>query len=240
MAGDPTPQATVRLAEILIAAGADVVELGVPFSDPIADGPVNQRAGLRAMAHGMGLQPALDLVARLRERTPVPLVFMTYYNLIFGYGLDRFCRDATGAGLDGLIVADLPPEEGGALVAASRREDLATIFLLAPTSTEERIRAVAAASTGFVYCVSRTGVTGVRDELPEGVRELVLRIREQTPTPICVGFGISRPEQVREVAAVADGVIVGSALVKMIEDAPDALDRVGAFLRELRSAIDTR
>jgi tryptophan synthase alpha chain len=240
MAGDPTPQATVRLAEILIAAGGDVVELGVPFSDPIADGPVNQRAGLRAMAHGMGLQPALDLVARLRERTPVPLVFMTYYNLIFGYGLDRFCRDATGAGLDGLIVADLPPEEGGALVAASRREDLATIFLLAPTSTEERIRAVAAASTGFVYCVSRTGVTGVRDELPEGVRELVLRIREQTPAPICVGFGISRPEQARKVAAVADGVIVGSALVKMIEDAPDALDRVGAFLRELRSAIDTR
>jgi tryptophan synthase alpha chain len=240
MAGDPTPQATVRLAEILIAAGADVVELGVPFSDPIADGPVNQRAGLRAMAHGMGLRPALDLVAHIRERASVPLVFMTYYNLIFGYGLDRFCRDATGAGLDGLIVADLPPEEGGALVAASRREDLATIFLLAPTSTEERIRAVAAASTGFVYCVSRTGVTGVRDELPEGVRELVLRIREQTPTPICVGFGISRPDQAREVAAVADGVIVGSALVKMIEDAPDALDRVGAFLRELRSAIDTR
>ena len=240
MAGDPTPQATVRLAETLIAAGGDVIELGVPFSDPIADGPVNQRAGLRAMAHGMGLRPALDLVARLRERASVPLVFMTYYNLIFGYGLERFCRDATGAGLDGVIVADLPPEEGGDLITAARREDLATIFLLAPTSTEERIRAVAAASTGFVYCVSRTGVTGVRDELPEGVGELVLRIREQTPTPICVGFGISRPEQVREVAAVADGVIVGSALVKMIEERPDAVDRVGAFVRTLRSAIDTR
>jgi tryptophan synthase alpha chain len=240
MAGDPTPQATVRLVETLIAAGGDIIELGVPFSDPIADGPVNQRAGLRAMAHGMGLRPALDLVARLRERASVPLVFMTYYNLIFGYGLERFCRDATGAGLDGVIVADLPPEEGGDLVTAARREDLATIFLLAPTSTEERIRAVAAASTGFVYCVSRTGVTGVRDELPEGVRELVLRIREQTPTPICVGFGISRPEQVREVAAVADGVIVGSALVQMIEEAPDAVDRVGAFVRTLRSAIDTR
>jgi len=240
MAGDPTPQATVRLAETLIAAGGDVIELGVPFSDPIADGPVNQRAGLRAMAHGMGLRPALDLVARLRERASVPLVFMTYYNLIFGYGLERFCRDATGAGLDGVIVADLPPEEGGDLITAARGEDLATIFLLAPTSTEERIRAVAAASTGFVYCVSRTGVTGVRDELPEGVGELVLRIREQTPTPICVGFGISRPEQVREVAAVADGVIVGSALVKMIEEGPDAVDRVGAFVRTLRSAIDTR
>lgn len=240
MAGDPTPEATVRLAEILVDAGADVIELGVPFSDPIADGPVNQRAGLRAMAHGMSLRPALDLVARLRERMTVPLVFMTYYNLILRIGLHRFCRDAAGAGLDGLIVADLPPEEGGELGAASRQEDLATIFLLAPTSTEQRIRAVAAASTGFVYCVSRTGVTGVRDELPEGVRELVLRIREQTDTPICVGFGLSRPEQVREVASVADGVIVGSALVQMIEEAPDALDRVGMFVRTLRSAIDDR
>jgi tryptophan synthase alpha chain len=240
MAGDPTPQATERLVEILVAAGADIVELGVPFSDPIADGPINQRAGLRAMAHGMGLRPALDLVARVRERSAVPLVFMTYYNLVLRYGLERFCGDASGAGLDGLIIADLPPEEGGELIAASRGVDLATIFLLAPTSTEERIRAVAATSTGFVYCVSRTGVTGIHDELPEGVRELVLRIREQTATPICVGFGISRPEQVREVAAFADGVIVGSALVKMIEDAPRGLDRVGAFVRDLKSAIDRR
>ncbi len=240
MAGDPTPQATERLVEILVAAGADIVELGVPFSDPIADGPVNQRAGLRAMAHGMGLRLALDLVARVRERCAVPLVFMTYYNLVLRYGLERFCGDASGAGLDGLIIADLPPEEGGELIAASRGVGLATIFLLAPTSTEERIRAVAAASTGFVYCVSRTGVTGIHDELPEGVRELVLRIREQTSTPICVGFGISRPEQVREVAAFADGVIVGSALVKMIEDAPCGLDRVGAFVRDLKSAIDHR
>jgi tryptophan synthase alpha chain len=240
MAGDPTLEATERLVEVLVDAGADAVELGIPFSDPIADGPVNQRAGLRALAHGMGLRPALDLVAQLRGRTSVPLIFMTYYNLVLRYGLERFCSDAAGAGLDGLIVVDLPPDEGGELVAASRRVDLASIFLLAPTSTAERIRAVAAASTGFVYCVSRTGVTGVRDELPEGLRQLVSRIREQTATPICVGFGISRPEQVREVAAVADGVIVGSALVKMIEDAPRLPDRVGAFLRHLRSAIDLR
>lgn len=240
MAGDPTTEDTERLVEILVAAGADVVELGVPFSDPIADGPVNQRAGLRAMAHGMGLRPALDLVTRLRGRVSVPVVFMTYYNPILRYGLERFGRDAAEAGLDGLIVADLPPEEGGELVAAARRVDLATIFLLAPTSTAERIRAVAAVSTGFVYCVSRTGVTGIRDELPEGVRELVSRIREQTATPICVGFGLSRPEQVRAVAAVADGVIVGSALVKMVEDAPQAFERVGAFVRDLRSAIDQR
>ena len=238
MAGDPTPQATERLVDTLVASGADVVELGVPFSDPIADGPINQRAGLRAMAQGMGLRPALEVVTRLRARTTVPLAFMTYYNLIFQYGLERFCRDATSAGLDGLIVADLPPEEGGELIAAARQADLATVFLLAPTSTEARIRAVAEACTGFVYCVSRTGVTGVRDELPEGLRDLVLRIREQTAAPICVGFGLSRPEQVREVALVADGVIVGSAIVQMIEDAPGELDRVGAFVRDLRAAVD--
>ena len=190
------------------------------------------------MAHGMGLDPALDLVARLRERTQIPLAFMTYYNLILRHGLEAFCRAAAAAGLDGLIVADLPPEEGGDLIAEARRVNLATVFLLAPTSTEERIKTVAAASTGFVYCVSRTGVTGVRDELPEGVRDLVGRIRRQTQTPICVGFGISQPAQAREAAAVADGVIVGSAIVKLIEEAPQALDRIAAFVRGLRAAID--
>jgi tryptophan synthase alpha chain len=240
MAGDPNPQATERLVDTLVASGADVVELGVPFSDPIADGPINQRAGLRAIAQGMGLRPALEVVTRLRLRATVPLAFMTYYNLIFQYGVERFCRDATAAGLDGLIVADLPPEEGGELIAAARQVDLATVFLLAPTSTDARIRAVADACTGFVYCVSRTGVTGVRDELPEGLRELVLRIRQQTAVPICVGFGLSRPGQVREVASVADGVIVGSAIVQMIEDAPEERARVGAFVRDLRAAIDAR
>jgi tryptophan synthase alpha chain len=240
MAGDPTPEATERFVDTLVASGADAVELGVPFSDPIADGPINQRAGLRAIARGMGLRAALEVVTRLRARATVPLAFMTYYNLILRYGLERFCRDATVAGLDGLIVADLPPEEGGELIAASREVDLATIFLLAPTSTEARIRAVAEACTGFVYCVSRSGVTGVRDELPEGVQDLVLRIREQTATPICVGFGLSRPAQVGEIASVADGVIVGSAIVKMIEDAPEGLDRIGAFVRDLRAAIDAR
>lgn len=237
MAGDPSPRATERLVELLVASGADAVELGVPFSDPIADGPVNQRAGLRALAHGMGLRPALDLVARLREATGVPLAFMTYYNLLLQHGLAAFCRDAVGAGLDGVIVADLPPEEGEALIAEARAAGLATVFLLAPTSTDERIRAVAAASTGFVYCVSRTGVTGARDELPEGIADLVGRIAAQTETPVCVGFGISRPAQAREVARVADGVIVGSALVRMIEEAPQDLDRVGAFVRDLRAAV---
>ena len=240
MAGDPDPRTTGVLVDAVVAAGADAVELGVPFSDPIADGPVNQRAGLRAMRHGMNVSRALDIVAGLRARSEVPFVFMTYYNLILHYGLQLFCRDAAGAGLDGVIVADLPPEEGAALIAEAGAAGLATVFLLAPTSTDERIKAVAAASTGFVYCVSLTGVTGIRDELPAGVRDLIVRIKRQTATPVCVGFGISRPEQARMLRDVVDGIIVGSAIVKMIEESPQAPDRVGAFVRNLRRAIDQR
>jgi tryptophan synthase alpha chain len=237
MAGDPDPGATERLVALLVDAGADAVELGVPFSDPIADGPVNQRAGLRAAAHGMGLRPAIRIVERLRRTTEAPIVFMTYYNVLLQYGLRPFSADASGAGLDGVILADLPPEEGGELIAEARGAGLATVFMLAPTSTAERIRTVAAASTGFLYCVSRTGVTGARDELPPGLPELVGRIRGETATPVCVGFGISRPGQAREVARIADGVIVGSALVSMIEEQPEDLRRIGAFMRELRAAV---
>lgn len=237
MAGDPDPDATEQLVKILVDAGADAVELGVPFSDPIADGPVNQRAGLRALAHGIGLSRALDLVGRLRRTIAVPIAFMTYYNLLLRYGLGPFCADAVRSGLDGVIIADLPPDEGGELIPAARAAGLATVFLLAPTSTEARIRAVAAVSTGFIYCVSRTGVTGVRDELPAGLTELVARIKVQTDTPVCVGFGISRPSQAREVARIADGVIIGSALVSMIEEKPADFDRIGAFVRDLRAVV---
>jgi tryptophan synthase alpha chain len=237
MAGDPDVATTERIVDALAGAGASAVELGVPFSDPIADGPVNQRAGLRAMAQGMAVRPALDLVARLRTRTQIPLVIMTYYNLILHYGPARFAQEAVAAGLDGLIAADLPPDAAGALTVEARRTGLATVFMAAPTSTPERIRAVAAESTGFVYCVSRTGVTGVREALPEGLPELVGRIRAETQTPICVGFGISRPAQAREVARVADGVIVGSALVHMIEESPRNIARVAAFVRDLAAAV---
>ena len=239
MAGDPDPGASERLVGTLTAAGADAIELGVPFSDPIADGPVNQRAAQRALARAMGMRPALEMVSRLRETTNVPLIFMTYYNLILRHGVSAFCRDAVRAGLDGVIAADLPPEEGEGLSAEARQAGLATIFLLAPTSTDARIRAVAAASTGFIYCVSRTGVTGVRDELPHGLAPLVARIKAQSDTPVCVGFGISRPAQVREVAPYADGVIVGSALVQMIEDAPGETERIGAFVRDLVVAVSS-
>ncbi|HEV2281971.1 MAG TPA: tryptophan synthase subunit alpha [bacterium] len=237
MAGDPDVPTTERLVEALVDAGASAVELGVPFSDPIADGPINQRAGLRAMAQGMGIRPALDLVANLRTHTQVPLLVMTYYNLILRYGPGKFARDAAAAGLDGLIAADLPPDAAGDLTGEARRNGVATVFMAAPTSTPERIRAVAASSTGFVYCVSRTGVTGVQDALPEGLPDLVRRIRAETSSPICVGFGISRPAQAREVAKVADGVIVGSALVRMIEETPRDVARAGAFVRDLAAVI---
>ncbi|HLW46796.1 MAG TPA: tryptophan synthase subunit alpha [bacterium] len=237
MAGDPDVPATEQLVDTLVASGASAVELGVPFSDPIADGPVNQRAGLRAMAQGMAIRPALDLVARLRTRTQVPLLIMTYYNLVLRYGPGRFAREAVSAGLDGLIAADLPPDTAEELTSEARRAGLATVFMAAPTSTLERIRAVAAASTGFVYCVSRTGVTGVRDTLPEGLPALIARIRAETEKPVCVGFGISRPAQAREVARVADGVIVGSALVQMIEDDPHDIARLERFVRDLAAAI---
>ena len=237
MAGDPDEAATERLVGMLAEAGADAVELGVPFSDPIADGPVNQRAGFRALGRGMSLGRALDLVARIRRNVEVPLLFMTYYNLFLHRGLARFCREAVDAGLDGVITADLPPEDGGDMAAAAGAAGLATVFLLAPTSTEERIRTVAGVSTGFIYCVSRTGVTGVRDEVPPELGALVRRIKAETETPVCVGFGISRPSQAQQVARFADGVIVGSVLVQMLEDDPADLDRVGAFVRDLKAAV---
>ncbi|HET7265312.1 MAG TPA: tryptophan synthase subunit alpha [bacterium] len=237
MAGDPDAATTERFVEALVGAGAAAIELGVPFSDPIADGPINQRAGLRAMAQGMTIRAALDLVARLRARTQVPLLIMTYYNLILRYGPGTFARDAAAAGLDGLIAPDLPPDAAGGLIGEARERGLATVFMAAPTSTPERIRAVAAASTGFVYCVSRTGVTGVRDALPDGLPDLVRRIRAETEAPVCVGFGISRPAQAREVAKVADGVVVGSALVQMVEETPRDVARIAGFVRDLAAAI---
>jgi len=237
MAGDPDDAATERLIGLLAEAGADAVELGVPFSDPIADGPVNQRAGFRALGREMSLGRAIELVARVRRHVEVPLLFMTYYNLFLHRGLAAFCREAVDAGLDGVIAADLPPEDGGDLAAAAASAGLATVFLLAPTSTEERIRTVAGTSTGFIYCVSRTGVTGVRDEVPQDLEALVRRIKAETDTPVCVGFGISRPSQARQVARFADGVIVGSVLVQMLEDDPADLGRVGAFVRDLKAAV---
>lgn len=236
VAGDPDLNATDQVTRALISAGADVIELGVPFSDPVADGPTNQRAAQRALVAGTTVDDVLTLVRGVRST--VPVVLLSYYNPIVQYGLSQFCTDAAAAGVDGIVVPDLPADEAADLIAAARPAGLDTIFLLAPTSTDARIRLVAERSTGFIYCVSVTGVTGVRESLPEDIRALVARIKQASPLPVCVGFGVSGPEQARRVAEVADGVIVGSALVSILEQPDDRIGRLTRFVHELRSAVD--
>ncbi len=236
VAGDPDPATTEAAVRALIQAGADLIELGVPFSDPVADGPINQRAYQRALAGGMALRDVLALVAR--TGSSIPVVLLSYYNPLLQYGLRRFCAEAVRCGVDGVVIPDLPADEADDLIAASRPVGLDTIALLAPTSTDARIRLAAARSTGFLYCVSVTGVTGVRDRLADDVHELVGRIKRQSPLPVCVGFGVSTPDQARQVAEIADGVIVGSALVSLLEQPQQRMERLIRFVRELRTAVD--
>jgi tryptophan synthase alpha chain len=219
-AGDPSLERTVELAIDLEGAGVDVLELGVPFSDPLADGPVIQRASERALARGVTLTGVLEAVRRIRQRSPIPLLLFSYVNPLLQYGLDRLARDAKSAGADGVLVTDLPPEEASEWLALARREDLDTIFLAAPTSPPERLARVAAACRGFVYAVSRTGITGERQSLSTEAAPLVGALRRLTREPVVLGFGISTPEQVAEAAGVADGVIVGSSLVRFLEEDP--------------------
>ena len=222
MAGDPDLATTGELVEALAAAGADLVELGVPFSDPIADGPVNQAAAARALASGTTLAGILELASRLRRRVELPLVLFSYFNPILRYGVARFAEHAAASGVDGVLCVDLPPEEAdGAYLRALGAHGLDPVFLLAPTSTRERMRAVARAGRGFVYYVSRTGVTGERDELPPALAAEVREVRRRVALPVAVGFGVSTPEQVRAVARIADGVVVGSALVRLAAEGGD-------------------
>jgi len=235
--GYPSAKATVETALALAKAGADIIELGIPFSDPLADGATIQHASHQALQQGMNTRQCLEIAGRLREQTDIPLVLMTYYNPVYHYGTADFCRDAAAAGVDGLIVPDLPPEEGGELEEASAGCGLDLIYLLAPTSTDERIRRAGAHSRGFVYLVSVTGVTGARTTLPADLESLVKRVRKLTGKPVCVGFGIAHPAQASRVARVADGVIVGSRFVQF-QEGPDPLKAVAAFAGELRRAID--
>jgi len=232
-AGDPSLDGTVEAALALDAAGADVLELGVPFSDPLADGPVIQRASERALARGVTLPRVLEAVRRIRERSELPLLLFSYFNPLLQHGLARLAREAKAAGVDGALVTDLPPEEAEEWIAAARAVDLDTVFLASPTSPPERLRKVAEASRGFVYAVSRTGVTGERQALSGDARPLVERLHALTDVPVVLGFGLSTPEQVREAAAVADGVVVGSALVRFLEEHPDG--DLGAQVRWLTS-----
>ncbi len=239
MGGDPSLDATASFLLRFAAAGADVLEIGVPFSDPIADGPINQRAAQRALTTGVGLRDILALVKLVRPRVTQPVVLLTYYNPVLQYGLEAFCRDAPAAGVDGVVIPDLPPEEGDSLRAAASPRGLDTIFLAAPTSTDERLARVAAGSSGFVYCVSLTGVTGVRTTIAGDIGALVSRLRRQTTLPVCVGFGVSTPEHARQVASVADGVIVGSAIVSIVErEGASAGAALEGFIRNLRAGID--
>ncbi len=232
-AGDPSLERTVRAARELDAAGADVLELGVPFSDPLADGPVIQRASERALGRGVHLAEVLETVRRIRRASELPLLLFSYFNPLLQHGLERLACDAKEAGVDGVLVTDLPPEEAGEWLAAARKAELDTVFLAAPTSPEERLRRVAEASRGFVYAISRTGVTGERQSLSQDARPLVERLRALTDVPVALGFGLSTPEQVAEAAQAADGVVVGSALVRFLEEHPEG--DLGAQVRWLTS-----
>ena len=239
-AGDPDLKRTIELVPALEKAGADIVELGVPFSDPLADGPVIQNASFRALQKGVTPLKILDAVRKIRKVSSVPIALMTYYNPVFHFGEEKFVRAAKAAGVDGLIVPDLPIEEAGALRLVAQLEDMATVFFLSPTTTRERMPAVVRAATGFIYYLSVTGVTGARQKTPSDIAGNIRKIRRLTNKPVCVGFGISTPEQVRAVARVADGVIVGSAIVKEVAknaDRADMVKRVARFVRNLSEAL---
>ncbi len=241
MAGDPSLAETESLVLELERSGADIIELGVPFSDPIADGPVIQQAAERALRSGTSLRGILAMVRGLRTRTKIPLVLMAYYNTIHAFGFPAFCRESVAAGVDGLIVPDMPPEESSALkTAVDSAGGPAIIYLIAPTSTPDRRAFVARQSRGFVYYVSLTGITGARlTDLPD-VRRNVDKIRQVTAAPVAVGFGIASPADAAQVASVADGVIVGSAIVRRIGDRlQDAalLPQVADFVRAIKDAM---
>jgi tryptophan synthase alpha chain len=232
--GDPDLATTREIVLAAIEAGAEVVELGVPFSDPLADGPVIQRASERALRNGTTLEQVLKLAAEVRKKSPAGLIIFSYLNPILRVGLAKFAAAAAAAGIDGALITDLPVEEAGDYLREMRQRNLATVFLAAPTSTDERLKQIARASTGFVYAVSRTGVTGARKQMPEDARDLVGRVRKHTKLPIAVGFGISTAEQFASVGEFADAAVVGSAIVETIECNPGKeAESVAQFIRQL-------
>jgi tryptophan synthase alpha chain len=234
--GYPALEATLQAVPLLAENGADIIELGIPFSDPMADGATIQASSYQALQNGVTTVTCLETARQLRAMTDVPLVFMTYFNPVFSYGLDKFCHDCAVSGIDGLIIPDLPPEEGARLEQEAVKQGLDLIYLLSPTSTKERIRLIAAKSRGYIYLVSVAGVTGARSSLPPGLADFIARVRRLAGQPLCVGFGISNPLQAKEVAALADGVIIGSRLIQLMqEDA--SLNSLQIFMREVRATI---
>jgi tryptophan synthase alpha chain len=238
-AGDPSLDATHKFVLALAEAGADVIELGVPFSDPLADGPTIQRASERALKSGTTLASVLDLVRQIRQSSEVPLVLFSYYNPVLQMGLERFARNAASAGVDGVLITDLTPEESDDHRRILSAHHLDTIFLGAPTSTDDRLAKIAAASSGFLYLISRTGVTGAKDSLPDDLPGLLRRARRVTQLPIAVGFGISLPGHVSVLGGLADAAVVGSALVSEIETAT-ARDRSASAIDRAAQALSTK
>ena len=239
-AGDPSPSATPDVVAALERGGADLIELGVPFSDPIADGPVIQRGSERALKAGTKLTTVLNIAAQIRKRSEIPLLLFTYMNPVLRYGLEPLARDAGASGIDGCLLTDLSVEEAEPYIYVMRKAGLDTVFLAAPTSSTRRLQLVAKYSTGFVYLVSRTGVTGERANVSDSVEPLVAAMRAVTKLPLAVGFGISTAEQVRAIGAVADGVVVGSAFERVIEEnaaGPQLAQEVEALARTLASGL---
>ena len=238
MAGDPDIPASIEVVLALAQAGADIIELGVPFSEPIADGPVVQRAGERALKKGAYLPAILEMVRTIRRQSEVPLLLFSYLNPVLRYGLERFAADAVASGADGALITDLSVEEAAPFVAEMRRHGLDTVFLAAPTSTDERLKRVAELSTGFVYAITRMGVTGAREQLSDAITPLVRRLRACTSLPIAAGFGISRPEHLTELSPLVDGVVVGSALVRCLEEhIENPAPHVAELARQLREGF---
>jgi len=234
--GYPSVETTLQVVPLFASNGCDIIELGIPFSDPLADGATIQRASYEALKQGITPRTCLEVAQELRRRVEIPLVFMTYYNPVLKFGLEQFCSECVKAGVDGVIIPDLPPEEGQELEKSTKKHGLDLIYLLAPTSTEERIELVASRSSGFIYLVSLTGVTGARDELPRELESFVANVRRRTEKPLCVGFGVSTPEQAQRIAKVADGVIVGSRIINLL-DKDKSFEDVCAFIKSLRNAL---
>jgi tryptophan synthase alpha chain len=234
--GYPTVETTLKVVPLFASSGCEIIELGIPFSDPLADGATIQRASYEALRQGVTSEVCFEVTQELRRQVEIPLVFMTYYNPVLKFGLEQFCSKCAGVGVDGLIIPDLPPEEGEELEQSTKRHGIDLIYLLSPASTEERIQLVASRSSGFIYLVSLTGVTGARDNLPEELESFVARVRERTEKPLCIGFGVSTPEQARRIAKIADGVIVGSRIIQLLDE-DKSLKNVCSFIKSLRGAL---
>lgn len=234
--GYPNMDATLKIVPALVESGCDIIELGIPFSDPLADGPIIQKSSFDALQQGVTPQKCLEIAGLLRDSVDVPLIFMGYYNPVLHFGVEAFCEASASAGIDGLIIPDLPPEESSELDIASKKHGIDLIYLLAPTSDDERIQLVVEKSRGFIYMVSLTGVTGSGVDLPPELEGFVARVRRQTEMPLCVGFGITTPDQARRVASVADGIIVGSRFIKLIEEDP-SLIQMTTLARDIRAAF---